>query len=84
MAPSSLNVDTYTDADIVIVSISVDTLRLLGMHLLSFEMADTNEPSRVFLTNNTQHVVLHGVHYRTHSEERIDLGTSEVVNTDVL
>ena len=84
MAPSSLNVDTYTDADIVIVSISVDTLRLLGMHLLSFEMADTNEPSRVFLTNNTQHVVLHGVHYRTHSEERIDLGTGKVVNTDVL
>lgn len=60
------------DDDIVFVSISVQTLRLLGAHLVSITSSD-GETKAIFLTNNTQHVILHGLHTGTTSKERIDL-----------
>jgi hypothetical protein len=60
------------DDDIVFVSISVQTLRLLGAHLVSITSSD-GETKAIFLTNNTQHVILHGLHTGTSSKERIDL-----------
>ena len=60
------------DDDLVLVSISVQTLRLLGAHLVSLACAD-GEPNVIFLTNNTQHVILYGVHTSSSDHERIDL-----------
>jgi len=67
------------DDDLVLVSISVQTLRLLGAHLVSLACSD-GEPNVIFLTNNTQHVILYGLHTSSSDHERIDL--SQVLNAD--
>jgi hypothetical protein len=67
------------DDDLVLVSISVQTLRLLGAHLVSLACSD-GEPNVIFLTNNTQHVILYGLHTSSSDHERIDL--SQDLNAD--
>jgi hypothetical protein len=67
------------DNDKVLVSISVQTLRLLGAHLVSLACSD-GEPNVIFLTNNTQHVILYGLHTSSSDHERIDL--SQYLNAD--
>ena len=72
--------DCCKDDDTVLVSISVQTLRLLGAHLVSLETSN-GEQSVIFLTNNTQQVILYGVHTSTSDLERIDLSPALKVDT---